>query len=100
RPLALTRCHIPPAVASVAAMSVWASGIVVVVIAVMTLIASTKELFPKVVDGRDRLSGDSFSVDEHDAVDQVLQLLGSVQFPPATLGLPGELERHRQAGLA
>ena len=32
----------------------------------------TFEIFPKAVDGRDRLSGDSFSVDEHDAVDQVL----------------------------
>jgi hypothetical protein len=30
------------------------------------------ELFPNAVDGRDKLSGDSFSVDEHDAVDQVL----------------------------
>jgi hypothetical protein len=29
------------------------------------------ELFPNAVDGRDNLSGDSFSVDEHDAVDQV-----------------------------
>ena len=42
------------------------------------------ELFPKPVDGRDRLSGDvSFSVDEHDAVDQLLQSLAPVQFPPA-----------------
>jgi hypothetical protein len=41
------------------------------------------ELFPKVVDRDDRSSGDSFSVDEHDAVDQVLQFLGSIQFPPA-----------------
>ena len=30
------------------------------------------ELFPKAVDEHDRLSGDSFSVDEHDAVDQFL----------------------------
>jgi hypothetical protein len=30
-----------------------------------------QELFPNAVDGRDNLSGDSFSVDEHDAVDQV-----------------------------
>jgi hypothetical protein len=30
-----------------------------------------RELFPNAVDGRDNLSGDSFSVDEHDAVDQV-----------------------------
>src|SRR5688572_32484942 len=29
------------------------------------------ELFPKAVDGRDSSSGDPFSVDEHDAVDQV-----------------------------
>ncbi|MGB7158990.1 MAG: hypothetical protein WBD40_13035 [Tepidisphaeraceae bacterium] len=41
------------------------------------------ELFPKAVDGGDSLSGDSFSVDEHDAVDQVLQLGAAVQFPPA-----------------
>ena len=42
------------------------------------------ELFPKPVDGRDRLSGDvSFSVDEHDAVDQVLQSFAAVQLPPA-----------------
>jgi hypothetical protein len=32
---------------------------------------SGDELFPNAVDGRDNLSGDSFSVDEHDAVDQV-----------------------------
>jgi hypothetical protein len=32
---------------------------------------SSFELFPKAVDGRDKLSGDSFSIDEHDAVDQV-----------------------------
>jgi hypothetical protein len=32
---------------------------------------SFEELFPNAVDGRDNLSGDSFSVDEHDAVDQV-----------------------------
>ena len=36
------------------------------------------ELFPKAVDGRDRLSGELFSVDEHDAVDQVLQSLAPV----------------------
>jgi hypothetical protein len=30
------------------------------------------ELFAKAVDGRDNSSGFSFSVDEHDAVDQVL----------------------------
>ena len=36
------------------------------------------ELSPKVVDGRDSLSGDSFSVDEHDAVDQLLQSLAPV----------------------
>ena len=41
------------------------------------------ELFPKAVDGRDRLSGDSFSVDEHDVVDQVLELFAAVQLPPA-----------------
>ena len=43
----------------------------------------SREVFPKVVDGRDRLGGDSFSVDEHDAVDQVLQFLAAVQLPPA-----------------
>jgi hypothetical protein len=36
-----------------------------------THIAIDNELFPNAVDGRDNLSGDSFSVDEHDAVDQV-----------------------------
>ena len=42
-------------------------------------VGSRREIFPKVVDGRDRLSGDpSHSVDEHDAVDQVLQLLTSI----------------------
>jgi hypothetical protein len=30
------------------------------------------EIFPKAVDGRASSSGVSFSVDEHDAVDQVL----------------------------
>ena len=29
------------------------------------------ELFPNPVDGRDNLSGDPFTVDEHDAVDQL-----------------------------
>ena len=41
------------------------------------------ELFPKAVDGRDRLSGESFSVDEHDAVDQLLQLFAPIQLSPA-----------------
>ena len=31
-----------------------------------------KELFPKAVDGRASSSGFPFSIDEHDAVDQVL----------------------------
>ena len=44
--------------------------------------ASALELFPNPVDGRDSLSGFSFSVDEHNAVDQVLQFLTSVQFSP------------------
>jgi hypothetical protein len=44
---------------------------------------ASREIFPKAVDGRDRLSGDSFSVDEHDAVDQVLQSLAAVQLSPA-----------------
>jgi hypothetical protein len=41
------------------------------------------EIFPKAVDGRDSSSGFSFSVDEHDAVDQVLQSRAPVQFSPA-----------------
>ena len=36
------------------------------------------ELFPKAVDGRANSSGLSDSVDEHDAVDQVLQLRAAV----------------------
>ncbi len=33
--------------------------------------AVSLELFPKAVDGRDNSSGSSFSIDEHDAVDQI-----------------------------
>ena len=51
--------------------------------ATVALLNINHELFPKPVDGDDRLSGDSFSVDEHDAVDQFLQFLTPVQFPPA-----------------
>ncbi len=49
----------------------------------LQILGGNIELFPKAVDGRDRSSGFSFSVDEHDAVDQVLQLRAAVQFPPA-----------------
>ena len=41
------------------------------------------ELFPKAVDVRDKSSGFSFSVDEHDAVDQVFELVAAVEFSPA-----------------
>ena len=55
-----------------------------IIIGSFLLVRFALELFPKPVDGRDRLSGDvSFSVDEHDAVDQLLQSLAPVQFPPA-----------------
>ena len=39
--------------------------------------------FQKLWTAATGLSGDSFTVDEHDAVDQVLQLLAAVQFSPA-----------------
>lgn len=53
-----------------------------VVIGVIALLIAM-ELFPKAVDGRDNLSGLSYPVDEHDAVDQVLQSRAPVEFPPA-----------------
>jgi hypothetical protein len=51
-------------------------------------------------DRRDRLSGDSFFVDEHDVVDQVLQSPAPVQLQTARLGLAGEFERYRDPGVA
>ncbi len=55
--------------------------------------AGWQELFPKAVDVHDISSGESLSVDVHDAVDHVLNHLMPVEFLPAGFGFPGEFGR-------